>query len=153
MVEKKGKDLTKEPPRSPYEELAGFVILARTIDKCRALLFGNIGDYHFDCPLDNMLFSFKGVKGRDFRAIVESGASDEEIAAWMRRTGIPRSETEIGEWARRTSSYNYSEGAPQMKAWLQGENRRLGLDEDASLFAMLEVDDRAAVGADVCPIG
>ena len=33
-----GKDLTKEAPRSPKTKLGGFVILARTIDKCRALL-------------------------------------------------------------------------------------------------------------------
>lgn len=28
------KDLTKEAPRSPYELINGFAILARTIDKC-----------------------------------------------------------------------------------------------------------------------
>ncbi len=32
------KDLTKEAPRSPYERINGFAILARTIDKCRAVL-------------------------------------------------------------------------------------------------------------------
>jgi hypothetical protein len=43
------------------------------------LLWGNIGEYHFDCPLDNMLFGFKGIKGDDFKAAVEKGASDEEM--------------------------------------------------------------------------
>ena len=45
--------------------------LGRTYDKCRALLWGNIGEYHFDCPLDNMLFGWKGVKGDEFKAEVE----------------------------------------------------------------------------------
>ena len=63
-MNKKGKNLTKEPPRSPKTGLGGYVILSRTIDKCRALLWGNIGEYHFDCPLDNMLFGFKGIKGK-----------------------------------------------------------------------------------------
>ena len=71
-----GKDLTKEAPRSPRVRIGGYAILARTYDNCRALLWGNIGEYHFDCPLDNMLFGFKGVKGDDFKAEVEKGARD-----------------------------------------------------------------------------
>lgn len=58
--------LTKEPPRSAHERLGGFVILSRTIDKARASLAGCIADYHFDGPLDRMLFSFKGVNGQEF---------------------------------------------------------------------------------------
>ena len=63
-----GKDLIKEAPRSPRIRVGGYAILGRTLDKCRALVAGNIGEYHFDCPLDNMLFGFKGVKGDDFKA-------------------------------------------------------------------------------------
>ena len=48
--------------------------MGRTIDKCRALLWGNIGEYHFDCPLDNMVFGFKGIKGDDFKTFVETAA-------------------------------------------------------------------------------
>ena len=40
-----GKDLTKEPPRSPKTLVGGYVILGRTLDKCRALLAGTIGEY------------------------------------------------------------------------------------------------------------
>jgi hypothetical protein len=32
------------------------------------MLWGNIGEYHFDCPLDNMLFGPAGVKADDFKA-------------------------------------------------------------------------------------
>ena len=67
-----GKDLTKEAPRSPRIRVGGYAILGRTIDKCRALVAGDIGEYHFDCPLDNMLFSFKGVKGEDFKAQIDA---------------------------------------------------------------------------------
>ena len=63
-----GKDLTKEAPRSPKIRVGGYVILGRTLDKCRALLAGNIGEYHFDCPLDNMLFGWKEIAGSDFKA-------------------------------------------------------------------------------------
>ena len=78
-----GKDLTKEAPRSPRIRVGGYAILGRTIDKCRALVAGNIGEYHFDCPLDNMLFGFKGVKGDDFKAQIENGASDQQMAEWL----------------------------------------------------------------------
>ena len=72
-----GLDLTKCPPRSPKATVGGFAILGRTIDKCRALLFGKIGEYHFDCPLDNTLFAWKGIKGDDFKAYVTEGHSDD----------------------------------------------------------------------------
>jgi len=42
------KDLTKEYPRSPRETLAGYLIAARTLDKCRAVLAGTAGEYHFN---------------------------------------------------------------------------------------------------------
>ena len=80
-----GKDLTKESPRSPRIRVGGYAILGRTIDKCRALVAGNIGEYHFDCPLDNTLFGFKGVKGDDFKAQIENGASDQEMVEWLGR--------------------------------------------------------------------
>src|SRR5437762_12566145 len=98
LMNRKGKDLTKEPPRSPKTRVGGYAILGRTIDKCRALLGGNIGEYHFDCPLDNMLFGFKGIKGDDFKAFVETGTSDAEIATWVDRNGTPKSEGERRIW-------------------------------------------------------
>jgi hypothetical protein len=82
-----GKDLTKEAPQSPRIRVSGYAILGRTIDKCRALVAGNIGEYHFDCPLDRTLFGFKGVKGEDFKAQIEQGASDEEMVEWLNQSG------------------------------------------------------------------
>ena len=95
----KGKDLTKEPPRSPRVRVGGYAILARTFDKCCALIAGNIGEYHFDCPLDNMLFGFKGVKGDDFKAEVEKGASDEEMVKWLDAHGEKKTAEEVKAWS------------------------------------------------------
>src|SRR5437016_14076507 len=89
-----GKDLAREAPRSPRIRVGGYAILGRTIDKCRALVAGNIWEYHFDCPVDNMLFGFKGVKGDDFKAQIEQGASDQEMAEWLHRNGEKK--TQIG---------------------------------------------------------
>src|SRR3954452_14513541 len=90
-----GKDLRKEAPRSPRIRIGGYVILGRTIDKGRALIGGDIGEYHFDCPLDNMLFGFKGVNGADFKAQIESGASDQQMAEWLDSNGQPKSRDEV----------------------------------------------------------
>src|SRR2546421_1845923 len=101
-----GKDLEKEPPRSPRIRVGGYAILGRTIDKCRALVAGNIGEYHFDCPLDNMLFGFKGVNGSDFKAQIESGASDQQMAEWLDQSGQPKTADEIKRWSEETEARN-----------------------------------------------
>src|SRR6266849_7160542 len=93
------KDLIKEAPRSPRIRVGGYAILGRTLDKCRALVAGEIGEYHFDCPLDNMLFGFKGVKGADFKAQIEQGASDQGMIEWLNQSGEMKTPEEIKRWA------------------------------------------------------
>ena len=140
----KAKDLTKEAPRSPKVKVGGYAILGRTIDKCRALLAGTIGEYHFDCPLDNMLFSFKGVKGADFKEAVKKAGSDEEIVAWLNSNGNKKSPAEIEQWSQEvTKSSMYSN--PEKRAFFVGECTKLGLNpETATTFDWLETDDRAS---------
>ena len=138
-----GKDLTKEPLRSPRVRVGGYAILGRTIDKCRALVAGNIGEYHFDCPLDNMLFGFKGVKGDDFKTQIEQGASDQEIVEWLNQTGEKKTSEEIKRWADEVESsslYNHAE-----KRGFRQKVKKLGLDPTkTTTFEWLEIDDRAS---------
>src|SRR5438552_210983 len=108
MTTPQSKDLTQEPPRSPRERIGGYVILGRTIDKCRAFLAGKIGDYHFDCPLDNILFGFKNVTGDDFKKQVERGASDAELAEWLDKNGDPKTSEEVKSWADGIEAYSMS---------------------------------------------
>jgi hypothetical protein len=138
------KDLTKEPPRSPRVRLGGYVILARTTDKCRAFLAGNIGEYHYDCPLDNMLFGFKGVTGDDFKAQVQTGASDTDLTAWIESHGTPKTPAEIKEWADGIEALNpYND--PERREWFAEQTKKLGLDPaTTTLFAWLEADDKAS---------
>ena len=138
----KGKDLTKEAPRSPHARVGQYVILGRTLDKCRALLWGDIGEYHFDCPLDNMLFGFKGVKGDDFKAEVEKGASDEEMARWMDSHGEKKTPEEIKAWvAEVTASNPYND--PEKREWFTEQVKPYHLDPaKTTLFQWLDVDDR-----------
>ena len=93
-----GKDLTKESPRSPRIRVGGYAILGRTLDKCRALVAGNIGEYHFDCPLDNFFFSFAEISADEFKNCVAAGASDEEVAKWIEHKAKQRPRVQIIKW-------------------------------------------------------
>src|SRR5205814_8311573 len=122
-----GKDLTKEAPRSPRIRVGGFAILGRTIDKCRALVAGEIGEYHFDRPPDNMLFGFKGVQGDDFKAQIEQGASDQEIVEWLKQSGQRQTPAEIRRWAEEVEASSlYSH--PEKREFFSDEVKKLGLE-------------------------
>ena len=139
-----GKDLTKEAPRSPRVRVGGYAILGRTLDKCRALIGGNIGEYHFDCPLDNMLFGFKGVTGDDFKAEVEKNASDEEMAKWLDTHGTSKTEDEKRHWCEEVEKQNPYED-PERREWYVEQTKPLSLDPATTpLFNWLEADDKAS---------
>ncbi len=142
-----GKDLTKEAPRSPRVRVGGYVIFGRTIDKCRALIAGDIGEYHFDCPLDNTLFGFKGVTGADFQAQVENGASDQQMAEWLDASGQPKTADEIKRWSDETEAANpYND--PERRDWFVQQTKPLQLDPaTTTLFDWLEADDKASYAA------
>jgi len=92
------KDLTREFPRSPRETLAGYVIAARAVDKCRAVLAGTAGEYHSGCPVDAMFLDYAGIAYEQFKAFVATGATDAEIATWIEKTARPRPRIEIIRW-------------------------------------------------------
>ncbi len=139
-----GKDLKTEAPRSPRIRIGGYAILGRTIDKCRALVAGDIGEYHFDCPLDNMLFGFKGVVGADFKAQIESGASDQQMAEWVDANGLPKTQDEVKRWSDEVEANNpYND--PERRDWFVEQTKTLGLDPaKTTLFDWLEADDKAS---------
>jgi len=91
-------DLSKEFPRSPREKLGDYIIAGRTLDKCRAAIAGTLGEYHFDCPLDNVFFDFTGISAEAFKSYVATGASDEEVAQWIAENSKVKERREIIQW-------------------------------------------------------
>lgn len=142
--QKNAKDLTREAPRSPRQRLGGYLIMARMIDKGRATLAGTNGDYHFDCPVDNLLFGFKGVHGADVRQLLASGATDDQVVEWFNSHGTPRDIAEVKAWSDKTEALSYKDNPdPEKRAWFVGECTRVGLDPArATLFEYLERDDQ-----------
>ena len=138
------KDLTKEAPRSPRTRLGGYALMARMIDKGRAALNGTAGEYHYACPLDQMLFTYKGVQADDVKALLASGASDEQVLAWFDEKGAQKTADETKTWSAGVESYS-PHSDPEKREWFDGECAALGLDPaKSSLFDFLETDDRVS---------
>ena len=91
-------DLTKEFPRSVHEKLFGVVQLPRTIDKGKALAHGNIGEYHYDCPMDKAVFSFLGIDQAELLDVIKNAKSDDEIEAYLKPFVAKKSTQEIEAW-------------------------------------------------------
>jgi hypothetical protein len=135
------KSLTEEPPRSPRNRLGGYSLMARMIDKGRADLQGNAGEYHYACPLDQMLFEFKGVQADEVKKLLASGATDSQVVSWFDTHGTTKSAEEIKTWSDGVEGYRPFDN-PEQKEWFSDECAKVGLKPESSTLAdYLEADD------------
>jgi hypothetical protein len=138
------KTLTKEPPRSPRNRLGAYALMARMIDKGRADLQGTVGEYHYACPLDQMLFEFKGINADEVKKLLASGATDEQILTWFDSHGTARTTEEIKKWSNEVVGYRPYDD-PEKKEWFSDECAKVGLKaESSTLVDFLEADDAAS---------
>jgi hypothetical protein len=75
-------DLSETVPRSVSEKMLGIVQLARTTDKAKAVAHGRLGEYLYDCPMDQALFEYLGMNSKAFFTMVKDSTSDAEIEAY-----------------------------------------------------------------------
>ena len=113
-------DLTKEFPRSPRATLGGYVVAARTLDKCRAVIAGTNGEYHYDCPLDQNFFDFTGIDSDDFKEFVATGADDEGVANWIKENAVEHTNEEIVQWNNDLRYRRISEMPIELQVFLEG---------------------------------
>jgi hypothetical protein len=138
------RNLTIEAPHSPRARVAGFAIADRATDKCRASITGKLGEYHFDCPLDNVLFSFKGITGAQFKTAVQAAKNYEDVGAWLLANGTKKTPAEIKAWSDEMEAGSMMNN-PEKRAHFAEQCKTLGLDpEKTSTFDWLEADDRAS---------
>jgi Domain of unknown function (DUF5069) len=130
-------DLRAAPPRSPYVELGGLYMLARTIDKIRATLpGGNTGVYQIK-GFSQRLLDALGIPEDDLRAVVSLAAGDDEIAAWVLKHSDPSKYAAINEAlesptvGERLDRPDFLERYPNVK----------DLPSETTLFQMLDIDD------------
>jgi hypothetical protein len=81
-----------------------------------------------------------------FKALLASGASDDQVLAWFNEKGAPKTAEETRTWSSGIESYSpYSEFPPEKREWFDGACAALGLDPaKSSLFDFLETDDRVS---------
>ena len=112
-------DLTTEYPRSPRALFAGYVIVGRVLDKCRAMLNGTEGEYLFNYGIDRVFFEFAGIDSDEFKDFVATGATDEEVAEWIESKAKAHSPGEIAAWNFTLKCRRISELPPDRQAWVQ----------------------------------
>jgi len=133
-------DLSSEMPRSPRKVLGGYVVAARTLDKCRAEVAETLGEYHFDCPLDNMFFDFTGITADQFRDQIATGASDEEMATWIQENSKQSSTQEVIKWNNDLRYKRISEMPIELQEFLEGYIAEF-LPEDKIVYHWFDVYD------------
>jgi hypothetical protein len=141
-------NLTQHPPRSARARLGGYVILPRMLDKCRAAIAGQNGEYHFACPLDQRFLQFTGIDPEAIKAEVAKGLSDSQILAWVTANAPQkRSEWAIAQW-----SAMQNEGVPTSNETREYFNSlaaaaKVAEREDIKgWFDLLDVDDYVTFG-------
>ena len=143
-------DLTKQPPRSIRVRLGGYVALPRMLDKCRAEIAGKNGEFHYNCPLDQVFFEFTGINSEALKKEVATGKGDWEILEWVNANAKPkRTCAEIEAWSawhERRAPNN-----PDAREYFSAEHKRLAPNRTdfVTWFDYLDIDDHASYGGKV----
>lgn len=113
------KDLTQDFPSSPRRLVGGYVLAGRMIDKCRAVLNGTAGEYHFNCPLDQRFFQFTQINPDEIKAFIATGATDDEIGAWIEEHSKVTTREEIVKWNNSQRDMRLSEMPIEIQLYME----------------------------------
>ena len=135
-------DLTKGPPRSPYEKLGGIVFLPRSIDKVRAHIAGTAGEYKAMTGYSEQLFDFLDLSPQKFHTIVRSNLDDASVLAAIQQYSR-RPTSEITAFNQRAINYPPPEDeAGWERHWELLEVAGQGHRKDIkTMFDRLDLDD------------
>ena len=89
------------------------------LDKCRAVIAGTAGEYHYDCPLDQFFFEFTGICSDAFREFVATGADDAAVAQWVSENAEEKSIEEIVQWNNDLRYKRISEMPIELQVYLE----------------------------------
>jgi hypothetical protein len=118
-VKKLAPNLKKGFPHSPHAMLGGYILAKRAVDKCRAGLAGTLGEYHDDCPLDNIFLGFAGIKFADLRKFVATGADDAAVGKWIEKNAKKRPRLKIIKWNNDLRYKRISEMPDHMQEFME----------------------------------
>jgi len=134
-------DLTKEFPRSPRDiSIAGYVVAARCVDKCRALLSETVGEYHSGCPLDEIWLDFVGIKYKAFKKFVATGADDAAISEWIATKAKQKNSREVIAWNNKMRDKQISKMSIKLQEFLE-EYIPQNIPENKKVYVWFDVYD------------
>lgn len=105
-------DLTTSYPASVKEKLFGIVQLKRTIDKGIAAAHGNVGEYHYDCPMDKAVFAFLGLEAEPLLDVIKNARSQADIEAYVKPFVEKKSQAELDAWNAQWLKSGPAPGSP-----------------------------------------
>jgi len=109
----------KEYPRSPRATLGGYVLAARAVDKCRAVLVGWQGEYHSNCPVDQLWLKFTEIDYDSFKSFLATGATDDGVVAWIGEHAKKRPRTEIIAWNNQQRDLRLSDLSSEIQEYME----------------------------------
>jgi hypothetical protein len=141
-------DLTRQPPRSCFEELDGLMLMPRTIDKFRGLLpGGNPGEYFINGKipgLSGFLLQRLGVQEHVFHDVVLRAADEADVAEWLREHTDASQYPSINGTLRRVRPKHAQD--PEYFAELYAPTLALH-PELEHILDIIDADDRRIFGA------
>lgn len=113
-------DLTKTYPRSVRDRFAGVVQIGRTTDKARAYRAGTVGEYHYNCGMDQAVFAFLGIDDHEGYADRATSMDDASLERWLTDTYVSKkSQAEIDRWNREWLEHRPEPGSDGEKHFVQ----------------------------------
>ena len=141
-------DLTKRPPRSPRIRLGGYVLLPRMLDKGRAEIADQSGEYHYNCPLDQHFVNFVGIDPAALRQELAAGKGDGEILNWINETAqFKRAPWEIEQWSEYMQRRGPNSDSESLQYFTDMVRQSSETREDIKTWAdVLDLDDYVTFG-------
>jgi Domain of unknown function (DUF5069) len=84
-----------------------------------AVLVGWQGEYHSNCPVDQRWLKFAEIDYDDFKAFVASGATDEQVAAWIGKHAKKRPRIEIIAWNNKERDLRLSDLPLEIQEYME----------------------------------
>ena len=139
-------DLTSNFPRSVKDKIAGVVMLGRTADKAKAKAHGNIGEYHYNCPMDQNVFAFLGIDHEKFLQTVADAKSDSEIETFVKAHADKKTPDEIAQFNEGFLSYKPEPGTDGEKYFYELRSQVAPDRTDVTAWAdLLDLDEKRPV--------
>jgi hypothetical protein len=141
-------DLTQRPPRSFRVRLGSYVVLARMLDKGRAMHAGKNGEYNYNSTTDQRLVQFVGFDPDEMLKQLAAGKGDGEMLEWVQaHSKTPRAPWEIEAWSAFMEKRGPDSDAETLAMFANYLGQHSKTREDVKTwFEAIELDDYASFG-------